>query len=617
MWYNLDKGDKMRNYVIGTAGHIDHGKTTLIQHLTGVNTDTLKEEQERGITVNLGFTYLNLLDDLTVGVIDVPGHEKLIKNMLSGVCGIDLVLFVVAANDGIMPQTREHFEILRYLKLKNVIVVLTKTDLVDRDQVDLVKLEIEEEFGLNSFVEFNIKDNNLIDNVKTSIIDNLSGIDYQLIKETYRMTVDRAFNVTGHGVVITGTSLSGEVKVGDSLELLPSKKLVKVKGIQAFKQKRDVAYKRMRVALNIGNVKLNEVSRGMIISTPSSIKKSNILDCKLTITKDLSNPIKHLETLYLYYLASEIKVRVKLLNQKEVGSNEVYCQLLLDEEIYCASGDLAILRRVNPNVTLAGVEILNVLGSYVSRKDESYVEVIKKYESNDSNDIIESYLKKHPFSKKQQILDDLDIESFDSELYVNIDRHYLLEDTYKEIENEVVSIVNDFHKSNPYEDGINKVDLLNKLNIDVSIKVFTKFLRETSKFDVSNLVKKKGYKIPLNEKDAKLADEILDELYSYGYQPPKVSVFIQELNSKKKEDLFFALVKRKDIVRIDEDFYLIKQDYDELIKNMDQYFTSNEVLDIGNFRDMYDVSRKYIVAYLEHLDTAGYTKRTPSGRVKK
>jgi len=595
----------MNNFVIGTAGHIDHGKSSLIKALTGVDTDTLKEEKKRGITIDLGFTYLKL-DKLTAGIVDVPGHEKLIKNMLSGVCGINMILLVVACDDGIMPQTREHYDIIKYLQIDNTLTVLTKTDLVDSDRVESVKKQVTEEFGLSEFVEFSIyKD---AEHIKNKINDMIPlDVDEEELNY-YRMPIDRVFSVKGYGVVVTGSSISGKVEVGDKLEILPTKKQVRVKNIQVFNKSVDIAYKRTRVALNLAGVTVEDLKRGKILATPNVLNSTKIIDVEINLTE--GEEIRHLEVVRFNYLANEIKARVKLFNKKVIRGKE-YAQLLLDTELYAVNGDLGVLRRINPNITIAGVVIHNVLGKFASRKDLSYTKEIEAFASKDISSLLKAYAKRNILFTEREVSKELGVVNLD--ILIKLGDYYILEDMYTELKRRVISIVDEYHKENSNDLGINKQMLLSKLDLDE--KKANALLRSIDSLNVSNIVSRKDFSINLSDEEELIASRISNHLESNGFKPPKIKTLDEVLNGKS--DIYHTLLKLERLIKLDDEITITSSMLDSMIEVFDDYFANSQVLGIGEARELLDSSRRYVVAYLEYLDKIGYTHRVEGGRKKK
>ncbi len=618
----------MRNLVIGTAGHIDHGKTSLVKALTGINTDTLKEELTRGITVNLGFAYLNLDNEHTIGIVDVPGHEKLIKNMLAGVCGIDLILLTVAADDGIMPQTREHLEIIKFLHVENIVVVITKIDLVLKERIDEVKKSIQDEFNLNKFVEFSIYKNETTHDVLQVIKENIKK-EQNTSEEIFRMPIDRVFNVKGQGVVVTGSSLSGIVCIGDELEILPTKQRVRVKGIQSFNKPRKEAYKQMRVGLNLGGVKKEDIKRGKIIATIGVFSPSNIIDVKIKVSEKISDPIKNLEEVKFYYLASEIKCRVKLINRKQINDGEVvYGQLLLDEAVYANNKDLGVLRRINPIKTIAGIEIINVFGEYVNRKDNSYNETLKLFDNNDTRTLIQQYVYNHPFVKLNILKQKLNlIHQTDEELIKIIsnncivfdDGACLTKEKLDKLQETVIAILKKYHQDYPYEKGMSKQVCQNELNLNhISNRSFSQFLTLSEGVKVDNdKVKLDSFSIKYNKEEQKTVNAIINYIELFEFKPPKLDDVLVNVRGQNVKSIYYSLIKEEKLIKTDQDVVLTKRKYEEMMSRLDQYFKDNDVLMINDARDLLNSSRKYVVAYLEYLDKIGFTRRTEKGRVKK
>ncbi len=603
----------MNKYIVGTAGHIDHGKTSLIKYLTGVDTDTLKEEKERGITVNLGFTNLQLDENTSLGVVDVPGHENLIKNMLAGIYGLDLVLLVVACDDGIMPQTKEHFEIIKFLNLKNILVVLTKTDLVSNEQVELIKNNIEKEFNLTEFVKFSIYDKQTT--VKAKIVSMLKDKDNDSIEEEFRMSIDRVFNIKGFGVIVTGTSISGEVKIGDSLVLKPGDKKIKVRGIQVHNKNMIKAKKRTRVALNLTGIKQEDVKRGYLLLSNLDKKNSNIIDVKITTTQNSDYNIKHLNNYKLYYLAKELDVRVKLINQKELKAGETtYAQILLKEDEYFSKGDFAILRNINPKITVAGLEIINASGEYVNRKNLDYAEKMKQFEFGSNDNLVEVKLKGQLCIHKNILLKELELDNINSSKIIELNSYCFLKDNLDIFIGNIEKILKKFHQDNLLSLGINKSELLKNLGVTIPNKVFTTILKYSDKFESTNLVRLKAFEIKLDEKGHQYYLKLVDYLESEDFRPPKIEDCLAKFGNK---DLFYSLIKLNKLIKIDNEVVITNKMLKKLINRFDKFYLDNKILKLNNARDLLNTSRKYVISYLEYFDKIGYTKRVEEGREKK
>ena len=320
--------DNKKNIIVGTAGHIDHGKTTLIKAITGRNTDRLKEEQSRGISIELGFTHFDLNDDLRVGIIDVPGHEKFIKNMLSGVCGMDIIILVVAADEGIMAQTKEHLDILNLIGIKNGIIALTKCDLVDKDWIELVKLDISDEVKGTfledaRIIEISSTEKTGIDILKNEIIRIVDTLPEKDLNSNPRLYIDRSFSITGFGTVVTGTLISGTLKIDDELLIYPVNKLTKVRNLQVHDSNVNAAFAGQRVAINLANVKKEDVPKGSVLVPNNTFTESSIIDIKLK-TVNLPFAITNRTRFHLYIGSNEVLCRAILLENEELESNKEY-----------------------------------------------------------------------------------------------------------------------------------------------------------------------------------------------------------------------------------------------------------------------------------------------------
>ena len=392
----------MKNIIIGTAGHIDHGKTTLIKALTGRNTDRWEEEQRRGITIDLGFTYFDLPGGDRVGIIDVPGHERFINNMVAGVVGMDLVLLVIAADEGIMPQTREHMDILNLLGIEKSIIVLNKCDIVDEEWMELVEEEVKDELE-GTFLEQApvVKVSaatgegieGLVDMIEKMTKDEVTAKDVQTIP---RLPVDRAFTLSGFGTIITGTLVSGTITKEDTLWMYPVDKECKIRSIQVHGQNRSVCQAGQRVAVNLSNVKKKEIRRGCVLAPKNSMKNTDLLDVKLRMLDSSVRVLTNHTRLHFFTGTSEILCRAVLLDQEELGPGESgYVQLRLEEEIAVRRGDKFVVRFYSPMETIGGGVILEPNPSVKRRFRQDVIEELERKESGSTADVIELHVKAH------------------------------------------------------------------------------------------------------------------------------------------------------------------------------------------------------------------------------
>ena len=373
----------MKNIIIGTAGHVDHGKTSLIKLLTNIDTDSLAEEKKRGISINLGFAFFDLPSKRRAGIIDVPGHEKFIKNMLAGATGIDVVLLVVACDEGVKPQTREHLDILSMLNIKKGIVVLTKRDLVDDDWYELVKEEVREEIS-HTF----LKDSKIIAfSSKTKIgydelvneIDRILDEDFEKIDNgIFRMPIDRCFTVSGFGTVVTGTIISGKIGLNESVVIYPNQIEAKVRNIQVYEENCEEALAGQRCALNLSNIKKEDIERGFVVSKKDVLIPSYMIDCKFYSLSNLDKNILNRQRIRFFHGASEIIGRIHILDKSEIQNNsEAYVQFHLEKPIVSLKDDRYVVRLYSPMITIGGGYIINPVAKRVKGNKDKYLESIK------------------------------------------------------------------------------------------------------------------------------------------------------------------------------------------------------------------------------------------------
>ncbi|MGL5055997.1 MAG: selenocysteine-specific translation elongation factor, partial [Fusobacteriaceae bacterium] len=414
----------MRNIIIGTAGHIDHGKTTLIKNLTGFETDTLPEEIKRGMTINLGFAYYTLTNGKKVGIIDVPGHEKFIKNMVAGSSGIDFVLLVIACDDGIMPQTIEHINICSILGVEKGLIVLTKRDLVSDIMVKEITEDIHEKFKGTfltklPIVEVSSKNLSSYENLKLVLNSELEKIELEAEEETtFRMSVDRVFSVNGFGTVVTGTTISGVVTEGDNVVHYPSKKQLKIKGIQNHGIKVSSLDAGNRCALNLQGVDISEIKRGDILSNDSQLCITDRIDCLFKLLNK-GKKIKNNTRIRLHLGTTEVIGRMKILELDEISDSvPAFVQLELEHSVVALNGDVGVIRNFSPLDTLGGIKILNTNGTKVKKKNTEYLEMLNSLAFGNNAQKIITYLdsKKLSFPTKEKIEKDLQIQNLNTEL---------------------------------------------------------------------------------------------------------------------------------------------------------------------------------------------------------
>lgn len=630
------------NIIIGTAGHIDHGKTTLIKALTGRDTDRWEEEKRRGITIDLGFTYFDLPDGNQAGIIDVPGHEKFIKNMLAGVIGMDLVLLVIAADEGIMPQTTEHLNILNLLGLKKGIVVLTKYDLIDAEWLELVKEDIKEAlkdtFLENApMVEVSSKTGYGIDNLVNVICKTTeTEVEQRDLSTIPRLPIDRVFSITGFGTVITGTLISGTLKKGDEVEIYPVNKISKVRNIQVHSHDAEKAYAGQRTAINLSNVKKTDLYRGCVIAPVNAMKNTMMLDVKLNLLKSSRRIVENRSRLHLYTGTSEILCRVVLLDCDELSPGEsCYAQLRLEEEIAVRRGDKFIIRFYSPMETIGGGEIIEPVPLKKKRFDDKLIEELKVKEKGSGTDVIEKIIREN--SKNVPSISELakltalredeiknSIEVLEDEEKITTFR--LKNDIYlwhksfeREIEEGIEKYLFDFHEKNRYQKGAKKSEVKSKFLPAIKQNVFDLAIMS---FVQKGMLKMDGEFVSLTyfsiqhdeayEKTAVAAEKILEEA---KFEFLKQDELIQRLNLHKSEEIISLLIDEKKLVKIGELGITKMEIYDEAKNILVNFITKNQKITAAEYRDLLNSNRKVAIGLLEHFDIIKVTRRVGNDRV--
>lgn len=633
----------MKHVIIGTAGHIDHGKTTLIKALTGRETDTLKEEKERGISINLGFTFFDLPSGKRAGIIDVPGHEKFIKNALAGVSSIDVVLLVIAADEGIMPQTKEHFEILQLLNVKKGIIVLTKTDLVDEEWLYLVKEEIMEQFK-GTFLEkapihqVSSKTGAGLKELIKEIDDATEEVEAKDIEGHFRLTIDRVFSVSGFGTVVTGTIISGRVSEGETVQIYPSKQITKVRGIQVHEKAVEFAEAGQRCAINLANVKVEEVSRGDVLSKEDIMEPSLIVDCTLNYLKSAEKPLENRQRVKLYHGTSEILCRVMLLDREELQPGEkAYAQLRLETPLTAQRKDKFVIRNYSPMYTLGGGQVIEPAAKKAKRFDAAYIEELKVKESGSQEDILDKLIEKisKDYPDEQSIIKALGknderlgegLNKLLSEKIlvklVSLDKPiYIHKNFIKEKSTELEKLLTGFHTSNPLKAGLSKEEIKTKLfGKNIKQKTYDELLQLLNERKVISIhggyVSLYNYEIKYTKEQEKLKVRILKAYSEARYQPPKYEdLAAPEKDKKAFKMVFDSLLDMGDLSKVSEDCILLTILLNEAKNTIIQFIRNNENISAAQARDILDTSRKYAVAILEYMDNNKLTKRLEDVRV--
>ena len=620
------------NVIIGTAGHIDHGKTTLIKALSGIETDTTLEEKERGMSINLGFAYFDLPSGKRCGVVDVPGHEKFIKNMLAGVSGINLVLLLVDSREGIMPQTKEHIDILTLLGIENYIIVMTKIDLVEEEYRELVKEDIRE-FTKGSalenapIIEVDSISRKGIDVLLDTIDKKTDDIKAKNIEKNARLNVDRSFQVKGFGTVVTGTLTEGSISVGDELVIYPKEVKAKVRNIQVHSQDVDKAYAGQRTAINLSNIKFDDVKRGDTLATVGSLVKTYMLDSEIKLINDDRANLELWDRVRIYVGTVEVMARVVPLGTESIKPGESgFVQLRLEEEIAVKNYDKFIIRTYSPMVTIGGGVILDASPRKHSRFNEEILEKLKVQLEGNSGDLIQNYLLSHSnyIVSKNDIIKDLQLPEGEvatelAELTASgnifeTNLGYIHKKKYDEVLEKLKKLLADYHKRYKLKVGIPKVEIISKFKLSQKevLELIELFIKNNEVRLEGNLVAEKDFVVNYDKKQLAEKARIEKELLNGGFTPPT----IKELTNgvKASLELLDSLVDNT-IIRLDADLVLHRDVLTKAIEKVNEHFENAEKMTLAEFRDITGSSRKYSMAILEYIDKLGITRRVENYRV--
>ena len=628
----------MKNIIVGTAGHIDHGKTTLIKALTGRNTDRWEEEQRRGITIDLGFTYFDLKNGDRVGIIDVPGHEKFINNMVAGVVGMDLVLLVVAADEGIMPQTREHMDILGLLGIKKSILVINKCDLVDEEWLELVEEEIQEELE-GTFLEGApvVKVSaatgqgldELTDTIQQLMSDEVVAKDTQTIP---RLPIDRVFTLSGFGTIITGTLISGTITKEDVLEMYPIGKECKIRNIQVHGQNQDKCYAGQRVAINLSNVKKKEIRRGCVLAPKNSMKNTDLLDVKLTVLEDSMRILTNHERLHLYTGTSEILCRAVLLDKEQIGPGEEgLVQLRLEEEIAVKRGDRFVVRFYSPMETIGGGIVLEPNPVRKKRFDAQAIEELKKKESGSLGDVMELQIKEHgdtmitlaelakvmahSVDELKEYLEELEESGTIFVFPMKKDTDLWHRDSEFAVRQKIEETLQKYHSEHPYRYGMKKAEIHNTFLKKIKPNIFDAYIERMTEENVygrrEEYLSLPGYEVPKDAMYLQTEKLIEDTFEKAGYDFVRFSeIDFGKIPRQTAEDVVLMMIDEGKVLRINEEMFTMKHLMDEAKEKIQNHLKEENLITIAQVRDMFSTSRKSAKPILEYMDSIKVTKKT-------
>ena len=626
----------MQNVIVGTSGHVDHGKTCLIKALSGIDTDRLKEEQKRGITIELGFANLPNDEGLHIGIIDVPGHEKFVKNMLAGIGGIDLVLLVIALDEGVMPQTVEHFEILKMLHIRQGIIVFTKSDLVDEDWAEMVEEDV------NSLVEGSFLEHadrirvsaytgENIDILKKMILDKVRNVGMRRSEpELFRLPIDRVFTMEGFGTVVTGTLLEGSCKAGEDVMLYPEERMIKIRGIQSHNQKEEAAYAGQRTAINLANVKKEDLERGQVLAAPGILTNSIFLDAKVSLFNTTKRQLKHGDRVHVNYGSAQTIAKAVLLDKDAIGAGEsAYVQLRFDEPIAVKRGDRFIIRFYSPVETFGGGIVLDACPGKHKRHQEELIQALAIRETGTDDEVLELVLKEESihFPSVHDLASKLNWNDAETEarmeklkkqkkvLSLN-DGNFFHKDFWDKVTAKTNELLAAFHRANPIASGMEKEEFKSRILDSFYLKDYKKgdvILNELIKRGImtanGSAVAMAGFSAQYSDEHSDMRNVLLQTYMAAGFEAPSTDDVMAKFKDKKQaKQVLNDLFKEGTLVKLNPGAYLYKDHYAKAMELLRGHYATHDTMSLAEFRDLTGTSRKYVLLFLDHLDQQKITK---------
>jgi selenocysteine-specific elongation factor len=617
-------------HVIGTAGHVDHGKSTLVKALTGIDPDRLAEEKAREMTIDLGFAWLTI-NDQEIGIVDVPGHKDFIENMLAGVGSIDLALLVIAADEGVMPQTKEHLAILDLLQIGDGIIVLTKTDLInDADWLELVMLDVSEALSGTVLAEAPIIPVSAytgegLEDLKTLLEEKMGALGTHSDYGRPRLFIDRVFTLSGFGTVVTGTLTGGSLSVGDQVEIVPGKQKARIRGLQTHKRKLTTANPGSRVAINLTGIDRNQIQRGQVIAVPDTIGDTILVDVAYRHLADAARPLKHNQQVKLFIGSAEVLARTRVIGQKEIAPGEKgWLQLALSEPIAASRHDRIILRLPSPPATLGGGTILDPHpGRRHRRFRPESIERLQTLSQGSPEEIIFMTLQRRQLLSLEELITQSGIDKNTAESLISemlgqgqirdIGGVIISKSGWQAYLNRALSTLNAYHDRAPLRMGMPRQELRSKL--DLSPQMFNVLITEGNEkgliIEEGSMLRTSGHEIQFSQEQREKIDAFLLELKQSGASTPSV----KESQQKIGEDLYYALIDLGRLRQLNADVVYEQGQFTELQAQIINFLRQRGEIDAAQTRDLLQTSRKYAIAILEHLDSIKVTRRIGDMRV--
>ncbi|MBI3076844.1 MAG: selenocysteine-specific translation elongation factor [Deltaproteobacteria bacterium] len=631
----------MKHIILGTAGHIDHGKTSLVKALTGVDTDRLKEEKERGITIELGFAPLRLPSGLRVGVVDVPGHERFVRTMVAGATGIDLVALIIAADEGVMPQTREHLDICKLLGIQAGVVVLTKADLVNEDWMELVREDVRE-FVQGSFLEGEpviavsaVTGQNLPE-LLAALDEQAQKAQARSVEGLFRLPIDRVFIMRGFGTVVTGTLVAGQVRVGETVEVLPPKFEAKVRGIQVHNQAVEAAIAGQRTAINLQGIEKEAIERGYLLAHPGTLEPAYLLDVWLDYLPSAGRPLKNRTKVRAYFGTSEAMTRVVLLDRDELEpGQQALAQLRLEVPVATLPRDRFVIRSESPMYTIGGGEVVEAQARKHRRHDPEVLTGLHALRTAGEEEGVELRLRGAGVAglalREIQMRTALSPRALGSLIQSLAARgravcydpeaaRYVHAEPYARLLKETEAGLTAFHKANPLKPAMTKVELKAALPAVVDPKLFLRVLADLAQAGTIAVdrdeVRLTSHRVELKAAQRDLRQRLETIYLESGLTPPFFSEVAEQLSPNKGESkaVLDLLLKEGLLVKVKEDLYFHRQAIEDLKGKLQTYFAQHDELGVLEFKAITQATRKYSIPLLEYLDATRFTMRVGEKR---
>jgi selenocysteine-specific elongation factor len=630
----------MKQVILGTAGHIDHGKTSLIKAMTGIDTDRLKEEKERGITIELGFAYLNLPSGQLLGIVDVPGHEKFVKNMVAGATGIDIVAMVIAADEGVMPQTREHLEICKLLDIRNGLIVLTKIDMVDNDWLKLIREDLSGFFSGTfledaPILEVSSVTGQGLDELLKAIDDLVKKVPERDMGNFFRLPIDRVFTMKGFGTVVTGTTFSGGINTGDEVTVYPHNISSKIRGIQVHNRETAHVKSGQRTAINLQGLEKAQIERGNVLAAKDSLRATHMVDVEVELLTSAPRKLRNRAKCRFHSGTAEIISSIILLDRDELNQGDrCYAQIRLDRPTVALAGDRFILRSYSPVRTIGGGKVLNALPVKKKRFSKEAVQELEILNSGGLKEKAEECVRMGKYlgreyselrfltnSSEKRLDETLKALSAQKKIiqYNRENRVFIHDEYFEKAINEITAIISQYHEEFPLKAGIMKEELRSRSFGSENQRLFnymiTGLINEGPFVQDKELIRLKEHKVTFAKDQEKIRREIEDIYLKEGIQPPYFRELKDRLSALDSTAVLEVLVKDGILVKVKEDLYFHRDALNDLEKRLISFLRENPDISMTQFKDMTGASRKYTIPLMEYFDRTQVTVRVGDNRV--